>query len=259
LITVKISFGVFIKSKREGFFCVNYKVKYKVKESDKQPLKKIFLLLAKYILEMKQFITLFSACITLIFLSSCSATKSVTQSSSHKKRLEFINNVAITNDGSAVELEQKKQVYQPKKIAIEDNEEEEEETDESSIEIIQNKTLADFIKDWYGVPYQYGGECKKGIDCSAFVQELYEDVYHIHLLRTAQQQFATSGHVRKWERLKEGDLVFFKIHSRHISHVGVYLGDGKFVHASFSSGVMISDLTDRYWTKYYAGGGRIQG
>jgi len=208
---------------------------------------------------MKQFITLFLACIILFFLSSCSATKSVTQSSSHNKRLEFINDVAITHEGNAVQMEQKKQVYPPKKITIEAKEEEGNDIQENPMEIVQNKTLADFIKDWYGVPYQYGGDCKQGIDCSAFVQELYEEVYHIHLLRTAQQQFATSGHVRKWERLKEGDLVFFKIHSRHISHVGVYLGDGKFVHASFSSGVMISDLTDRYWTKYYAGGGRIQG
>jgi len=209
---------------------------------------------------MKQFITLFSACILLLFLVSCSASKNISSASSpHKKSLKFINDVAINNGSNALELEQEKQVYQPKKVKTVPGTEEDEAIDENPIDIVQNKTLADFIEEWYGVPYEYGGDGKKGIDCSAFVQELYQDVYHIHLLRTARQQFATSGYIQQWERLKEGDLVFFKIHSRHISHVGVYLGDGKFVHASFSSGVMISDLHSRYWTKYYAGGGRIRG
>ena len=58
--------------------------------------------------------------------------------------------------------------------------------------------------------------------------------------------------------MKEGDLVFFKIGQSTVSHVGVYLANDRFVHASTSSGVMISDLNEAYWKKYYAGGGRIE-
>ena len=59
------------------------------------------------------------------------------------------------------------------------------------------------------------------------------------------------------EELKEGDLVFFKINSKSISHVGVYLGDDKFAHASSSKGVMISNLNEAYWKRYYYKGGRL--
>lgn len=57
--------------------------------------------------------------------------------------------------------------------------------------------------------------------------------------------------------LREGDLVFFRIHHRRISHVGIYLENDKFVHASTSAGVMISDLNEPYWKRYFAGAGRL--
>lgn len=122
---------------------------------------------------------------------------------------------------------------------------------------LYNKPLYSFIESWYGTPYRFGGTTRKGIDCSAFVRELYEEVYDTGLLRTAYQQFVSSTHLFSRSELKEGDLVFFKIHSRRISHVGVYLAGGYFVHASCSHGVTISNLNDNYWTRYYAGAGRI--
>jgi lipoprotein Spr len=121
---------------------------------------------------------------------------------------------------------------------------------------IRDTSLYSFIDSWWGTPYRYGGDSRSGIDCSAFVQILYATVFGIGSIpRTAAEQYKDSRKIKHIRKLQQGDLVFFRIHSRRVSHVGIYLGNDKFVHASFSSGVMISDLNDPYWTRYYAGGG----
>lgn len=122
---------------------------------------------------------------------------------------------------------------------------------------ITNVMLYRFIDDWYGVKYRMGGTSKKGVDCSAFVQNLYQFVFGLDLLRTARMQFSESQYIKKIEDLKEGDLVFFKINSSNISHVGVYLRNNFFVHSASSKGVSIASLGSDYWNKYFVGGGRI--
>lgn len=118
-------------------------------------------------------------------------------------------------------------------------------------------TLYKFIDKWYGTNYRIGGCQLNGIDCSGFAQKLYSDVYGIDLLRTAMDQFTNCKRIKNATDAVEGDLVFFHIRSKRISHVGVYLGNNYFVHASTSNGVMISSLEEEYWHKYYAGCGRI--
>jgi lipoprotein Spr len=122
---------------------------------------------------------------------------------------------------------------------------------------ISNVMLYRFIDDWYGVKYRMGGSTKKGVDCSAFVQNLYKYVFGMDLVRTACMQFNTSKLIMDPCDLKEGDLVFFKVNSSRISHVGVYLRNNFFVHSASSQGVSIASLTSAYWSKYFAGGGRI--
>lgn len=122
---------------------------------------------------------------------------------------------------------------------------------------MSNYILYNFIDEWYGVEYRYGGNDKDGIDCSAFVQKLYEDVFSTTLVRTARQQFHSCKMIWDVDNLKEGDLVFFKTMGKRVSHVGIYLANDFFVHASSSSGVMISNLKDTYWSKRYAGAGKI--
>jgi lipoprotein Spr/probable lipoprotein NlpC len=98
---------------------------------------------------------------------------------------------------------------------------------------------------WHGTPYRYGGTTRTGIDCSAFVQTVYGDVFGIDLPRATAEQ-VHEGEKIDAGNLRPGDLVFFKTRPR-TRHVGIYLGEGEFAHASTSQGVMISHLGDAYW------------
>lgn len=118
-----------------------------------------------------------------------------------------------------------------------------------------NVKLFQFVYDWVGTPYHFGGSSKKGIDCSAFTKELYSKVFNLAIKRNSRDIFSMVSPVRK-DELQEGDLVFFKIHSRSISHVGIYLGNNKFAHAS-SRGVAINSLEDGYYSRYFYKGGRL--
>ena len=118
-----------------------------------------------------------------------------------------------------------------------------------------NIKLFQFVYDWIGTPYRFGGSSRKGIDCSAFTKELYSKVFNLNIMRNSRDIFSMVSPVNK-DDLKEGDLVFFKIHSRSISHVGIYLGNNRFAHASLR-GVAISSLDDPYYSRYFYKGGRI--
>ncbi|HUH19958.1 C40 family peptidase [Albibacterium sp.] len=118
-----------------------------------------------------------------------------------------------------------------------------------------NSKMYQFIYDWIGTPYRLGGNTKNGIDCSAFAAELYEQVFNTSIGSNSRNIYSNVDKVSK-NNLQPGDFVFFKIRSKNISHVGVYIGDNKFAHASSSRGVMVSDLNDAYWKRYYYNGGR---
>jgi hypothetical protein len=122
---------------------------------------------------------------------------------------------------------------------------------------LNDPSLYHFINQWYGVRYKWGGTTAKGIDCSALSQKMYGSVYNVDIRRTSKQQYRHSDHFKRFTEAEEGDLVFFRINRMRISHVGIYLANGYFVHASRSKGVMISNLTEKYWKRRYAGCGRI--
>ncbi|ENM5787159.1 C40 family peptidase [Vibrio metoecus] len=106
-------------------------------------------------------------------------------------------------------------------------------------------SFSSVFTEWRGVPYQFGGNNKNGIDCSAFVQIAYRDAWQLSLPRTTESQ-AQTGQLIKYEHAQYGDLVFFKT-SRTNIHVGVYLGNKQFMHASTSKGVIISRIDNPYW------------
>ncbi len=122
------------------------------------------------------------------------------------------------------------------------------------VEMVSDLSLFSFIDEWWATKYRYGGTGKSGIDCSAFTGKLFSTVFGITMPRTAREQYAACTKLRQDEML-EGDLVFFNTRGG-VSHVGVYLGDGYFVHSSCSHGVTISSLTEAYYSKKFIAGGR---
>lgn len=123
-----------------------------------------------------------------------------------------------------------------------------------------NKKLYNEIKSWLGTPYSGGGHTKQvGTDCSGFVMELYLSVYNISLERRGGLQFYNNCEPIDKEALREGDLVFFNNgEGGKISHVGIYLKENKFAHASSSRGVVIDDLTAKYYVRHFFAAGRVK-
>lgn len=124
------------------------------------------------------------------------------------------------------------------------------------VELMKNLPLLRIIDEWYGTRYVYGGSTKRGIDCSALMQVFFASLYGMALPRTAKMQYDLSRRISRTE-LKEGDLLFFNT-TGGVSHVGMYLCNNKFVHASSSNGVTISDMFDPYYAARIIGVGRIQ-
>ena len=125
-----------------------------------------------------------------------------------------------------------------------------------NVELVTNTSLIGFIDEWWGTKYRYGGTTKKGIDCSSFTGLLMGSVFGFALPRTAREQYSVCSKLSKDDML-EGDLVFFNTRGG-VSHVGVYLGEGYFVHSSSSAGVTINNLDESYYSKKFIGGGRVE-
>jgi hypothetical protein len=115
--------------------------------------------------------------------------------------------------------------------------------------------LYEKILEWMGTPYRFGGNSKKGIDCSRLVMQLTNGIYYDTINGSAATLYEASYKLDR-EDLSEGDLVFFKINKSYVSHVGVYLQKDLFVHATRGKGVMVSSLNESYYKKYFFGGGR---
>ena len=112
--------------------------------------------------------------------------------------------------------------------------------------------------DLVGIPYRWGGtDPDSGLDCSGFVQVVYKDAIGFLLPRTAREQSEVGSVVDKKE-LKPGDLVFFNTMRRAFSHVGIYLGDNRFLHSPRTGAeVRVEDMSQSYWVKRYNGARRV--
>ncbi|MEE4177228.1 MAG: NlpC/P60 family protein [Bacteroides sp.] len=113
------------------------------------------------------------------------------------------------------------------------------------------------VSSWLGTPHRYAGTTREGADCSGFVMEVFRTVYQVSLPRSSAEMASKARTVSK-VRLQEGDLVFFRTSGgRKISHVGIYLSTNKFIHASSSRGVIVSDLNEPYYRRTFAHAGRV--
>ena len=126
------------------------------------------------------------------------------------------------------------------------------------IEMKDNHALYVESSNWLGVPYRSGGTTKRGVDCSGLTSNIYKKVYRKDLERNSEDQRKKDCRKVKKGKLREGDLVFFHNgrEKKKATHVGIYLKDRKFIHASTSQGVIVSTLEEDYWKKHWLSGGR---
>ena len=113
---------------------------------------------------------------------------------------------------------------------------------------VKTRLLSQFVT-WEGVPYRNGGQSRRGIDCSAFVQLTYQQKFGLTLPRTTEQQANLGGLITN-TGLRPGDLIFFKTGWNN-RHIGIYLEKYRFMHVSTTVGVTISTMTDPYWYNRY--------
>lgn len=124
---------------------------------------------------------------------------------------------------------------------------------------ISKSDLMYIIMEWLGTPYRFGGNSKGNIDCSGFTQKVFLAAAEIMIPRVAREQVHIGDKINR-KNLEFGDLVFFHTYSRRFaSHVGIYLGDNLFAHASSRHGVTVSSLESSYYKKNFIGGRRLSG
>ncbi|MDP4116291.1 MAG: NlpC/P60 family protein [Bacteroidota bacterium] len=113
------------------------------------------------------------------------------------------------------------------------------------------------IIEYLDTPYLYGGNSKRGIDCSAFTQTVFRNAFQFSLLRSARDQFTQGIVIKNVDDLQPGDLVFFNTRRVKPGHVGLYIGNHHFVHASSKHGVIVTSIDHEYYSAKFMGGRRI--
>jgi cell wall-associated NlpC family hydrolase len=219
------------------------------------------------------------AVVILIFLSSCSVSKNSKIITSKKEAIEDGSYEVLTAKEKALVIKANKAILKEKQLLVKIEKTknnklknankfksdfkrdsvaaaiQETYLSEKEEDVYIKSTLVDSANEYIGTPYRYGGSTKKGIDCSAFMKNVYDSV-DLELPRTSFAQ-SLLGQKIKRTKAKTGDLIFFKTNrKRTISHVGMVLNnfDGEifFIHASTSKGVMVSSLKEKYYQSNYA-------
>lgn len=137
------------------------------------------------------------------------------------------------------------------------------EYDRPDLKGVEPKTghkLVEEARKWLGTRYRYGGDSRKGTDCSGMTMQVYQKVTGIKIPRDSRSQQSFTKRIKRTD-LTPGDLVFFasKAGGSKVGHVGIYIGGGEFIHASSSRGVIISSLDERYYTRHFHSAGRVPG
>lgn len=126
--------------------------------------------------------------------------------------------------------------------------------------VLPSDSIARLIKEaasWIGTPYRYGGQDRKGTDCSGMVVEVFKKAFNEKLPRTSRDQ-QTACHSVDSVAMQPGDLLFYATgrDKGRISHVGLYIGNGEMIHASSSRGVIVSNIAERYYAMRFRSVGR---
>lgn len=220
-------------------------------------------------------LAVFTSCKTIHNLASkdTSASNKSHSGTKHKGDVKFIDNITVTpetpatsrtNSGKAQKSNAVSVSYVQPNTTISPSSIESADALQLKYAIVFDATVEKMtdtlmlrsIDEWWGTRYCLGGNSKECVDCSAFTRSVVRDMYGIDLPRTAHEQYDATERL-EIEQLQAGDLVFFYTSGRRISHCGIYVMNNKFVHASSSQGVTVSDLNDPYWKDRYRGAGRV--
>lgn len=202
-------------------------------------------------------------------LANQNSTNPIVETVENKNNISANNNISALIDSNNIttseDTNEKNKTIASKTDQINDNDPDEDEdlTQKDffsnilgfKIDSIYNPKVFENTIDWLKTPYHYGGNSRSGIDCSGFVSVVYKNSYNITLGSSAASIF-NEVEPEEIDDLKEGDLLFFKIKRKRISHIAVYLGNNKFAHASTQAGVIVSDLDERYYKKRFYKAGR---
>ncbi len=202
----------------------------------------------------KQILYLAAAILLSLPVVSCRSTKSNTHT--YRPYHERRNRGGSANDdGGTTVTEQKKPIPQSGHGLVSD------EWARLDIKLGRhdNKKLYKELKRWLGTPYAYAEHtCGEGTDCSGMVMEVFLTVYGVKVHRNSAKMLEENCRVIDLDDLKEGDLVFFCTNGDgRVSHVGIYLKDNKFVHASSSRGVAVDDLRQNYYATHFHAAARV--
>jgi cell wall-associated NlpC family hydrolase len=165
---------------------------------------------------------------------------------------------AIANENPPIEYTTI--VYNDINFTIPTNQEQSVKTTSSSYKTFKETVMNVLSKSlsYIGTPYKWGGSTESGFDCSGFVQFVYENSIGINLPRTAKEMSEVGTIIKNFKDLMPGDLVFFNTRKFNFSHVGIYLGDNKFIHAPRTGyKVKVEDMEDSYWIKRFNGARRL--
>ena len=200
-------------------------------ENKKKPAHFVFLsTCTNFVTRMKKIINILLICIAVIGAVSCSTRKQPRKSTQAKYSSQKISNLS-------------------KQFGV-------------RLTKADNIALYDASSGWLGVRHRMGGNTKKGVDCSGFTSIIYKQVYGRSLERNSANMLRKNCTPVNRNNLREGDLVFFKTsgtgNSRTPTHVGIYLKNGRFVHASTSKGVIVSSLSEPYYIRTWITGGRVK-
>ena len=207
--------------------------------------------------------------ISILFIVKCTTSSTIRYGESHEKKEKRDPSVRFTSVDDSMIVDLNLDLKDPSDLpedepdvdysALIDQEIENTNNNNlnSNFTTLKEQMLMEIIK-YLDTPYKYGGTDKNGIDCSAFTQLLYKDVLSINLQRSARLQFGEGEEVSDKSNLKFGDLVFFNTRRRvKPGHVGIYIGENLFAHASSSKGVTISSLNLSYYSSRFMGARRI--
>ncbi|GGD31347.1 hypothetical protein GCM10012288_01680 [Malaciobacter pacificus] len=194
----------------------------------------------------------------LLIFTGCTASKSVADNSEHN-----INTNNNTNKEIIISYEEyqklfkseKEEKFEPiitpeeyKAMIEEGKTKKTKELSSNASDKEIKAALMEFYNEWKNVKYKFGGNSKKGIDCSAFTQRIFKEKFNVKIPRSTRTQVKSGEGIKK-SQLQLGDLVFFKT-GKYDRHVGVYMGDGNFMHASIK-GIKFTKLNKPFYKKAY--------